>query len=130
MQQNSHYTLKSAELPVQEPSIAKSPHVAASFISVETYSGMLQGYVFKTGPRGTGYYIDTYVVYHQNLDELKGRTVRRGPNWIHNNEDGHGIGIIQNIYNISGLYQAEVEWENGNKFNHCRIDSMHDLLFA
>lgn len=142
--------------------VATSSHNTISFIPAEKYGGMLPGHVFKTGPRGTGYYIDTYVaqpvaqasapvvreeqhavgttirgngkgypvVYHQNLDELKGKTVRRGPHWMHNNEDGHGIGIIKNIYNISDSYHAEVEWENGNKFNHYRIGSRLDLLFA
>ena len=75
------------------------------------------------------------VVYKYNYDQLKGCPVRRGPKWNHYNEDDHGIGIIRNILtapsNHLDMYFAEIEWKNGYKNDHYRIDrESHELEFA
>lgn len=71
------------------------------------------------------------VVYQHNVSELRGSTVKRGPKWTYGSEDGFGTGTIMSIKYRNGMYFAEVEWKNGNTYEHYCIDGeSHRLVFA
>jgi len=42
----------------EEDVVAKASKVSATFIGVEAFEGSKEGYVYKMGPKGLGYYFD------------------------------------------------------------------------